>query len=311
VSARALEDSPLAPASSVSESWASAARELSGVSRTLLIPLLARARAESLWPGSGFRDPIARDLIERLAVTPEQISRDRFPMRLCISRSLALQQQLQKLLTEPIDRRLVLLACGLDTLPYRLDSGLATKTQPHSRAWICADLPAVIAVRERLLPATAGVSHLSVRLPDDLGALVAHLDATRPVFILEGVLPYLMPAQVRRCLDALVDIAPAGADLLLDSYHPTLLAFSRLSNTFRRLRTAFHFGLKDPRAYAEMNTRIRFKQQHDLLQSMPWRLRKRTLLPSLAANGKPLASLVHLEIVPEASRNKSNKERNR
>lgn len=294
------EGSPLAPPPTADGDPASAAQALTGVSRTLLIPLLARAQAASLWPESGFSDPTARATIEQLAVTHNGIATDPFPMRLCISRSMALQRQLRELLAQPLDRRLVLLACGLDTLPYRLHGGLDPAAQKRLRGWICADLPAVMSVRERLLPAAAGTSHLVARLPDDLAAVAEHLDATRPVFILEGVLPYLPPDQVRRSLDALATIVPAGADLLLDSYHPALLAFSRLGNTFRRLRTEFHFAAKDPRAYTGMNPRIRFHQQQNLLRSMPWRLRKRTLLPSLFAAGKPLATLVHLEIVPKS-----------
>jgi len=165
-----------------------------------------------------------------------------------------------------------------------------------------------MAARERLLPAAADVSNLIVRLPEDIGNLADRMDTTRPVFILEGVLPYLRPPQVRRCLDAIVAITPAGGDLLLDSYHPILLAFSRLGNTFRRLHAEFHFAVEDPRAYAGMNPRIRFRQQHDLLQSIPWHLHKRTLLPRLVAAGRPLATLVRLEIVPETSCQKLPKE---
>lgn len=308
MSTGAWGDSLPTPGTTGADDWASAAPALEGVSRTLVIPLLARARARDLWPQSGFSDPIATGLAERLALTSEQTPRDPFPMRLCISRSIALEQQLQALLTEPVDRTFVLLACGLDTLPHRLEARLEPSARQHLHSWICADLATVMAMRERLLPAAADVSNLIVRLPEDLGTLTDRLDRTRPVFILEGVLPYLKPDQVRRCLDAIVAIAPAGADLLLDSYHPALLAFSRLGNTFRRLRAEFHFATKDPRAYAGMNPRIRFQQQHDLLHSMPWHLRKRSLLPSLVAAGKPLATLVRLEIVPGTSCQKPPKE---
>ncbi|WP_201215117.1 class I SAM-dependent methyltransferase [Halochromatium roseum] len=271
---------------------------LDGVSRTLLIPLLARAEAQSLWPGVAFDDAAARRLTAQLAVDRAELGSDPFPMRLCISRSIAIEAALNRLLSTPIERTLVLIACGLDTLPVRLDASLAPAQRARLRHWVCADLPPVMALRDQLLPASAQIRHVCASLPDQLDEIAAALDETRPVFILEGVLPYLDAEQVADCLAALGRLAPAGADLLIDGYHPALLAFSRLGNTFRRMRTQFRFGIADPRDYAKMAARIQVHAQHDLLRPLPWRHRKRAWLPSLVASGKPLATLTQLELRP-------------
>ncbi|MBK5965955.1 hypothetical protein CCR95_18200 [Thiocystis minor] len=273
---------------------------LDGVSRTLLIPLLARAEAQRLWPGSAFDDAAARALAAKLAIDRAELGSDPFPMRLCLSRSLAIEEALGAFLREPIERTLVLLACGLDTLPVRLDASLDPARRARVRRWVCADLPPVMALRDQLLPASERIRHVRAALPDQLDEVAAALDETRPVFILEGVLPYLDAEQVAGCLAALGRLAPAGADLLVDGYHPALLAFSRLGNTFRRMRTRFRFAIADPRDYVEMAPRIRFRAQRNLLPPLPWHHRKRTLLPSLAAGGKPLATLAQLELTPSA-----------
>ncbi|MCF7996993.1 MAG: class I SAM-dependent methyltransferase [Chromatiaceae bacterium] len=273
---------------------------LGGVSRTLLIPLLARAEAQRLCPGSAFHDAAARDLAAKLAIDRAEVGSDPFPLRLCISRSLAIEKALGALLREPIERTLVLLACGLDTLPERLDASLEPARRARLRRWICADLPPVMALRDQFLPASERIRHVRAALPAQLDEVAAALDETRPVFILEGVLPYLDTERVADCLAALGRLAPAGADLLLDGYHPSLLAFSRLSNTFRRMRTRFRFGIADPRDFAGMAARIHFRAQHDLLRPLPWHHRKRAWLPSLVAGGKPLATLTQLELRPSA-----------
>ena len=271
---------------------------LAGVSRTLLIPLLARAEAQSLWPGVAFDDAAARRLTAQLAVDRAELGSDPFPMRLCISRSLAIEKALDALLREPIERTLVLIACGLDTLPVRLDASLEPAQRARLRHWVCADLPPVMALRDQLLPAAEPIQHVRAALPDQLDEVAAALDETRPVFILEGVLPYLTTEQVTDCLAALGRLAPAGADLLVDGYHPALLAFSRLGNTFRRMRTSFRFGIADPQDYAGMAARIQVHAQQDLLRPLPWQHRKRAWLPSLVAGGKPLATLAQLEFRP-------------
>lgn len=280
-------------------------RSLAGVSRTLLIPLLARAQAHRLWPGVEFDDASARSVAAALEVEQMGIRSDPFPMRLCISRSMAIARVLHELLSEPIKRTLVLLACGLDTLPFRIQASLEPEQLAQLRGWICADLAPVMAVREQLLPATDRVQHACIALPDSLDAVTKALDETRPVFILEGILPYLRREEVARCFSALSAIAPAGADLLVDGYHPALLAFSKFGNTFRRMHAEFHFGIADARTYAKMVPRVRFHEQYDLLRPLPWRYRKRAVLPALAAAGKPLATLARLEIDPDSSQGAS------
>jgi O-methyltransferase involved in polyketide biosynthesis len=264
---------------------------LGGVSRTLLIPLYARAHAARLLPELPFDDPAARALTERLGLDARTVGRDRFTMRLCIARSVVLERELRTLLagaTQP--RTVVVLACGLDTLPQRVGTDRAR--------WLCADLPAVTELRERLLPPASGIAHMTAALPDGLRDLSGHLGADRPVFMLEGILPYLERAQVVATLRGIAALAPAGADVLVDGYHPALLAFARFGDGFRRMRVRFRFAIANTRDYVELAPRLRYVAETDLLRLLPWHRRMRTALPALAAAGRPLATIAHLALAP-------------
>jgi O-methyltransferase involved in polyketide biosynthesis len=268
---------------------------LAGVSRTLLIPLYARAHAARLLPEVAFHDPAAQTLAGRLALDTRAVGRDRFTMRLCIARSVVLERELRALLaTAARPRSVVILACGLDTLPQRVGTERA--------CWLCADLPAVTALRDRLLPPVQDVAHASAALPDGLAALAGQLGAGRPVFLLEGILPYLDHAQVTATLRGLADLAPQGADLLVDGYHPALLAFARFGDGFRRMRVRFRFGIADTRDYVQLAPdlapRLRHRGETDLLALLPWHRRLRTAVPALGAAGRPLATIAHLELMP-------------
>lgn len=268
-----------------------AAPALTGVSRTLLIPLYARARAAQLLPEVHLHDSAAQDLVRHLGVAERDVGRDRFTMRLCIARSVVLEGMLRGVLdAAERPRTVVLLACGLDTLPQRVGSGYAR--------WLCADLPAVTALRDQLLPPSPGVSHVSAALPNELDALAGQLGKEPPVFMLEGILPYLEPADVAATLRGLAELAPQGADVLLDGYHPALLAFARFGDGFRRMRVRFRFGIADTRDYARLGPRLRHRAEMDLLALMPWRRRLRTALPAAGARGRPLASIAHLALMP-------------
>jgi O-methyltransferase involved in polyketide biosynthesis len=270
---------------------AAAAPDLTGVSRTLLIPLYARAKAARLLPGVHLHDPVAQDLVRRLGVAERDVGRDRFTMRLCIARSAVLERMLRSVLdAAERPRTVALLACGLDTLPQRVGTG-------HAR-WLCADLPAVTALRDRLLPASPGVTQVSAALPNELDALAGELGAEPPVFLLEGILPYLEPDEVAATLRGLADLAPQGGDVLLDGYHPALLAFARFGDGFRRMRVRFRFGIADTHDYVQLAPRLRHRAETDLLALLPWRRRLRTALPAVGARGRPLATIAHLVLMP-------------
>jgi len=92
----------------------------------------------------------------------------------------------------------VIIGAGFDTRAFRLPGG----------RWIELDEPAVIALKETLLPAHDAPNPLT-RVPiafdrEPLGAALASFrNLSRAVVVLEGVLPYLYAAEVREMFHAI------------------------------------------------------------------------------------------------------------
>ncbi|PRC48572.1 SAM-dependent methyltransferase, partial [Mycobacterium sp. ITM-2017-0098] len=92
--------------------------------------------------------------------------------------------------------RVLNLAAGLDTRPYRLNL-------PAEFGWVEADLPGLIAEKEQMLAGETPRCHLT-RFPVDLadpeardGFLIeALVGATKALVLTEGLLMYLEPADV-------------------------------------------------------------------------------------------------------------------
>jgi methyltransferase (TIGR00027 family) len=178
-------------------------------------------------PDALFRDPFAsrlagqrgRDIAGRM---PKAMRRNVWPM---VMRTKAIDDMLGAALSEGADR-VVNLAAGLDARPYRLDL-------PPSLGWVEADLPAILAEKERALSAERPRCRL-VREPVDLsdrGARRALFDrafdgARRAVVISEGLLIYLSERQVHELADDLAERS-AARTWLADLVSPAVLRMLR------------------------------------------------------------------------------------
>lgn len=131
--------------------------ELSELSQTLYVPLAGRIYASTQHP-SVFYDEKA---LELEAVLPSGIERIRrgqsdYTMLASVSRSINMDRRIRAYLFVHPDAAIVNVGCGLETAFWRCDNGRAL--------WFELDLPEVIDVRNRLLP--AGERHVS--LPGDM-----------------------------------------------------------------------------------------------------------------------------------------------
>jgi methyltransferase (TIGR00027 family) len=159
-----------------------------------------------------FRAPEANELH---SVTLRQLAIDRRIQRHCSSRT---EHEL------PAIRQVVLIGAGMDTRPYRL-------SLPHTH-WFEIDMPEVISLKEELL-ANISQSHehsttlqvkqctripfdlkdsssSSTHLPADLGAALAshgHVAAEPTLFLMEGLVMYLSPADIRALMGSLLPVA--------------------------------------------------------------------------------------------------------
>ncbi|MCP9213347.1 class I SAM-dependent methyltransferase [Streptomyces sp. NEAU-Y11] len=153
---------------------------------------------ETLRPDALFHDPLAAGLAgERGRMIAEAARRSFGNGWFFIARTKLIDDLVERSLAEGCDR-VVNLAAGLDTRPYRLDL-------PASLEWIEVDLPGIIEEKDRVLADESPRCKLS-RVPVDLtdGAArrrclgEAVKGAARTLVITEGLLLYLPESEVRR-----------------------------------------------------------------------------------------------------------------
>lgn len=262
--------------------------QLHGISWTLLIPLLARAYAKTYLPQHTFHDDLALDVAQTLKLSPADVSSDTFPIRLCIARSILIDRRLRLLLQEHPKRDVFVLACGLDTLPFR----------HKETSFICADLPHVIEQRRQCLPSSPQHTLCALSIPEEVHKLRPYIHPTQPpIVLIEGLLPYFPEEKVTQTLRTLCELFPKGTDLLIDTYHPALLTFANMSATFRRRQTLFQYGLHQPADITKNLPSLQHLESFDIIELLPWYMKKRCIFPAWFARGRPLATLSQYRIV--------------
>ena len=198
----------------------SSAPLISNVSDTARWVAVYRAR-ETARPDALFRDPLAERLAgERgraiAALAPKQM-RSGWTM---VARTVSVDDLIRQSLAEGCDR-VVNLAAGLDTRPYRLEL-------PPGLSWIEADLPGIVAEKEQALAGEQPRCKLTRESVDlaDAGARTAFLarataDARSVLVLSEGLLAYLEDDQVRDLANALA-AQPAVRFWILDLASPAV-----------------------------------------------------------------------------------------
>jgi methyltransferase (TIGR00027 family) len=205
---------------------------------------------ESARPDALFKDPYAELLAgERgraISALMPVSARNGWPI---IARTKLIDDLVQRALGQACDR-VVNLAAGLDTRPYRLHL-------PESLVWVEADLPALIEEKERALADAKPRCELR-RIKVDLTiapALRAALrdalgDAQRALVIAEGLLLYLAEPEVRElALDLLA--APGVHSWVVDLASPAILAMMRKEMGAHLANAPLQFAPADGVGYFE------------------------------------------------------------
>ena len=175
-----------------------ASADLTGVSETALMTLNGRAHQAGL-PDAIIDDPMAVRLRDAFTAT-YGVDYSKFGRRgqEMALRSLAADRCTIEYLRAHPKATVVALAEGFQTRFWRLD-----KAVPDAQfRWVSVDLPPVIELRERLLPASPRITNLGQSALDY--SWMDRVDASDGVFITaEGLLMYLQPAEamdlIRQC----------------------------------------------------------------------------------------------------------------
>lgn len=201
---------------------------LTGVSETALLTLNARA-AEARRPDSVIADPMAVSLVDSINFDFAKFGRTGQDIAL---RALAFDVQTQLYLRQHPSATVVALAEGLQTSFWRLDAAL-----PDGQfRWLTVDLPPIIDIRSRLLPADPRVSVCAQSALDY--SWMDSVDAADGVFIsAEGLLMYLQPEQSLELIAQCAKNFPGG-QMLFDLPPRWFSMWSRLG-----LRTSLRYKI--------------------------------------------------------------------
>jgi O-methyltransferase involved in polyketide biosynthesis len=160
---------------------------LTGVSETALLTLVVRAH-EARRPDSIIDDPMAIQLADSIDY---DFAKFGFSRRQDMAvRALAFDREVARYLADHPKATVVALAEGLQTSFYRLDAAGVG----HQFNWLTVDLPPMIELRRKLLPASDRIRMLAQSALDF--SWMDAVDAEDGVFITtEGLLMYLQPAE--------------------------------------------------------------------------------------------------------------------
>ncbi|UXA12227.1 class I SAM-dependent methyltransferase [Mycobacterium sp. SMC-8] len=204
--------------------------DVTGVSETALLTLLVRA-TEARRPDSLIEDPMAIHLVDSIDFDFAKFGYvRRQDMAL---RAKAFDKRARRYLLDHPQATLVALAEGLQTSFYRLDA--QGSDLGHDFRWLTVDLPPIIELRRKLLPASDRVrmiaqSALDLRWMDEV-------DPGEGVFITaEGLLMYLQPEESMSLIEACAARFPGGQmmfDLPPSAFAPLVRRGFRASRRYK------------------------------------------------------------------------------
>lgn len=205
-----------------------AASQLSGVSETALATLNSRAYQASL-PDPVIYDPVAAKLVEAIDFDFGKFGRSQQGQEFAL-RANAFDGCVRRYLQEHPNATVIALAEGLQTSFWRLSDAL-----PEAQfKWISIDFPAIVELRERLLPASPRVTNLAQSALDY--SWMDQVDRTNGVIVTaEGLLMYLQPDQA---IDLIATCAKrfSGGQMVFD-LPPTIIKLmpkgAKLSKHYR------------------------------------------------------------------------------
>jgi O-methyltransferase involved in polyketide biosynthesis len=230
---------------------------LSGVSETALLTLRVRAN-EARRPDSIIDDPMAIELADSIDY---DFAKFGFSRRQDMAlRALAYDRHTKRYLAEHPRATVVALAEGLQTSFYRLDAaGVGDRFQ-----WLTVDLPPMIELRRKLLPASGRVRMCAQSALDF--SWMDEVSSDDGVFITaEGLLMYLQPDEALHLIAECANRFPGGR-LMFDLPPSGLAAMHRrgIRTSFRYRVPPMPFSLSVSDAADLVNTIPGIRAVHDL-----------------------------------------------
>ena len=263
---------------------------LSPVESTLVIPLVARALGHQVFPNMAVNDCDAAAALAGLDLDGQAYLEDRLSVYGVLARTHLLRELAQDFFNRHPRAWAVNLGCGLSSYFQWLDRG--------RNQWLDADLPAVVALRERLLP-SQGQRHrdavVDLCQPHWWHALgLPEGPQAPPVLVmLEGVMMYLEPAQVQHLIEEFAQHAPKGSELIFDSLSWIAVGQASLHPSVSRTQAQFLWGARRMSDFSAGQPRLRLLGEHSILDGYDFNWA--CLCPAFRALwGVPLYAVIRL-----------------
>ncbi len=264
---------------------------LEGVPRTLLVPLVARARGAASFPALDPQDAAAQKVLKALDAQVETNAEDLTTMVNVLWRTGRIKQLGQTFFSQHPE------CSGIN-----LGAGLAHYFQWLGRdknAWVDVDLKPVIDLRQALMPKPAGTCQnlaMDITQPGWWKRLTLQGNHRRPVFVVcEGVLMYLQPTQVARILKEIGDNAPADSEVVVDFMTPLAIGQSLLARAAPSTDAPFTWGVHNGQEIAKIHPRLELLSQLSVSEAYGWGAAWAEMFWGPFTGG-PLYGLAHLRI---------------
>lgn len=266
---------------------------LHGVERTLLMPMIVRARAATLCPWLDPQDACAGKALAHSGSTWPGPPADAASIVNILWRTRMIKAIGQDFFGRFPHVQGINLGAGLSDYFQWLDNG--------QNRWMDVDLPEVVALRRHWLPRHPSRHET---LSEDLRApgwwtrlgLQRHNHHHPLLLVCEGVLMYLTPTEVARLLREIGECAPEGSELLCDFISP--LGIGRTlpcEDNPPAEPVTFRWGAHNGQEIASLHPRLELLEQHSVAEAWGW---GGSWLENLFTpfTGGPMYGLAHLKV---------------
>ena len=215
----------------------------SPISKTLLIPLMARA-GEAIKANPVIKDEKAAKILSQIDVDDINIDGGEISTLGILARTIVIDEEVGKLLVEIPDLTILNLGVGLDTRIGRIDNG---RLQSYD-----LDLPEVIELRRKFFAESERFHFISGSVFDsDWTKVLDRLNSEKIVIIAEGLLMYFSEQEVRQLLHMLADRFP-DAQMFFDVVHSYFVG--------KGISSVFQWGMDNAMDVERLEPNVRLVQ---------------------------------------------------
>lgn len=215
----------------------------SSVSKTLLIPLVARA-AEAKKDNPVIYDGKAAEILEQINTEDIVVDGGEMATLGILARTKTIDDEIRTMLENTPDLTVINLGAGLDTRICRLDNGLLHCYE--------MDLPDVISLRRKFFAENERIHFIAGSvLNPDWAKNLGNLNCEKIVIVAEGLLMYFPEHEVERIFEILCDNF-LGVYMYCDVVHSFFINKGISSN--------FRWGIEKAEQIKKVNARIQLIQ---------------------------------------------------